>query len=142
VTTELQVIAAEGDPIQKPHEPEKAVLAAYFLSVGAKIVDAAMGAGVSERTLHYWRSCSWWPEMEAEAHRRWLSEVKAEARAALKDLVKLREATTVRFAAERLLPEFRQRAELSVDSHSTLDVNLNDAREKLRGRIASIADRN
>ena len=78
-----------GDPVQAPRDPDKAVSAALLRLLGASQADAAGAAGVGERTLRQWETCSWWPEILAEASRRWLDGLAAKARKGLEGAVQV-----------------------------------------------------
>lgn len=128
--------AVLGDQVEQPHDPEKPLLLAYWIGLGATVRRAAEAAGISERTARSWRTCSWWPDVVAEAHSRWLGELRQETKSSLVDLVKMREAPTVRFAAERLIPEL---APPKQQVHLEVDLNVKDLRERISDRLRRIA---
>ena len=98
-------VAHSSDPVQKPHSWDKAVSASYLRLLGGTQEGVAESVGIGVRTLIRWEKCSWWPQVEAEATSRWLAGLRGKAMGALDDLVDIREPATVRFVAERAIPE-------------------------------------
>lgn len=82
------VVASTPDRRRPPKNWDKPVAAAYFRALGASQKVAARAAGVGERTLRDWESCSWWPEVQREALARWHVNIGAEARRSLLRAVK------------------------------------------------------
>ena len=78
-------MSESSDLISAPRDREVALSVAYLRVIGSTQVDAAKAAGVDPRTVGRWESCSWWPEIVAEASRRWLSGLEARARQVLYD---------------------------------------------------------
>lgn len=111
-------MAEGGDEVQAPKDRDRALSVAYLRLTGSSQEEAATAAGVGERTVARWETCSWWPGFLDEAGDRWLAGVKARAR---KALIRILDASdpdpaTVRFSLERLLPGFeppKVKAELS-----------------------------
>lgn len=67
------------DARKGPQDREKAISVAYLRLLGANQTDAGSANGVSRDTVSKWESCSWWPEIQAEATNRWLSGLDAKA---------------------------------------------------------------
>ena len=67
----------------RPKDRDKALSAAYLRILGHTQTEAESGAGCAERTVRQWESCSWWPEILAEAESRWLSGLMSKARGTL-----------------------------------------------------------
>ncbi|MEX2530699.1 MAG: hypothetical protein WD960_07995 [Gemmatimonadota bacterium] len=82
-------LPVSADPVEAPRDREKAVAAAFLRILGASQADAAGAAGVGERTLRGWEGCSWWPDVLADASRRWLDGLAAKARKGLEDAVQV-----------------------------------------------------
>jgi hypothetical protein len=99
-------------PVKRPRNLEKAISCAYLRSLGASQEHAAQTAGASIRQLREWEHTEWWPQVCAEAHRRWLAGVtEGTKRGILKALNDPREyGPTSRWAAERLMPEFKAKS--------------------------------
>lgn len=87
--------------------PERAILAAYHYLRGMNQREASELVGIADSTLHVWRYSDWWHHAEAIAEERWLEDAKRKTRGALEGHIE-RDATTARWAAERLLPAFRR----------------------------------
>lgn len=66
--------------MDRPHDWDKAVSAAFFWLICDEKRATAESAGVSERTIHRWTRSDWWPEACREAEGRWLQHLEAEAR--------------------------------------------------------------
>ena len=71
------------DPVKGPRDREKAISVAYLRLTGATQEEAGNVNGLRRETVGQWESCSWWPEIVAEASRRWLSGIEAKARKGL-----------------------------------------------------------
>ena len=91
-----------GDVVCKPHNRDKALSVAYLRLLGASQEEAATAAGLHHSTAQRWESCSWWPEIVAEASKRWLSGLVSKARRVLEDGLDPSLALKV---LERTLPE-------------------------------------
>ena len=94
--------AALSDPVARPRDRDKALSAAYLRILGHTQTEAASGAGCAERTLRQWESCSWWPEILAEAESRWLSGLMSKARGTL---LRNMDANLALKILERRIPE-------------------------------------
>jgi hypothetical protein len=141
-------MAESTDPVQGPMDREKALSAAYLRLTGCTQAEAASAAGVGERTLRTWETCSWWGEIKAEASGRWLDGLRTKTRKAIERLIDGLEPATVRFAAERIMDEFqppKQRAELSgpnggpiqtEDVGQLSDSELQERANRLHNRVA------
>ena len=130
--------AAVEDVVQKPQDWEMVISVAYLRLTGSTQEQAALGAGCGERTIREWETCSWWPEAEAEANRRWLRGMDARARDAINRAFGDPDqyAQTARWWGERRIAELappKQRTE-----HSG-KVGLVDARELTDQQLAKIA---
>ena len=79
----VRKVPNSGDPVTAPQDRDKAVSVALLRLLGASQEAAAEAAGAGERTVRQWETCSWWPEMLAEASRRWLAGLAAKARKGL-----------------------------------------------------------
>lgn len=101
------ISAAPEDKIQKPQNAEKCLLVAYFLGLGWTQREAAKAAGVGDRTVRDWMGCSWWQSVEIAAHQKFMRRLTGRTKESLLNLVNGCEPATVRFAAERLLPELK-----------------------------------
>lgn len=99
--------ADSGDPIENPHDRDKALSVAYLRMIGLTQVDAAKSAGVGERTIRDWEKCSWWPEVQAEARHRWLNDLMDASRATLLKSIKAGGFTEALTILERMDPDFR-----------------------------------
>lgn len=86
--SEFLELAGDGDEVSRPHEWDKAVAAAYFRALGATQAAAAEAAGIGERTLARWETCSWWDEAMRQAVERWRTDLSAASRKSLLDAVK------------------------------------------------------
>lgn len=64
--------AENKDRVSRPQNRDKALSAAYLRLLGASQGRAATEAGCAVRALRDWETCSWWPDMLAEARQRWL----------------------------------------------------------------------
>lgn len=73
------------NPVGAPRDRETAISVAYLRLLGHTQEDATKATGVSEKTIQRWESCTWWPEFQAEASRRWLSGLEGRARTILLD---------------------------------------------------------
>jgi hypothetical protein len=73
------------NPVGAPRDRETAISVAYLRLLGHTQEDATKATGVSEKTIQRWESCTWWPEVQAEASRRWLSGLESRARQTLFD---------------------------------------------------------
>lgn len=80
---ELEEVAESGDAVRRPRDWDKAVAAAYIYLLTDHLGRAAEHAGVGERTIQRWHTCSWWRDACAEARERWLDHVDIEARRSL-----------------------------------------------------------
>lgn len=79
---------------------------AYLRMIGHTQEEAARGAGVGERTIRDWEACSWWPEVQAKARRRWLNDLLDASRATLLKSVRKGGFTEALTVLEKLDPEF------------------------------------
>jgi hypothetical protein len=90
--------------VDKPQSREKAVMAAYVVSLGGTMADAAEAAGCSERTVRSWKDSEWWREALDEAAERWKGEALARAKYGLLRALHSGDAATVRWLLERMMP--------------------------------------
>lgn len=111
--SEAVALAGEGDEVSRPQDWAKAVSAAYFRALGATVAAAAEAAGVGERTLFRWETCSWWPDAHREAVERWHVDLSAASRAALLGAIKGGDGDLALKVQERLNPRLSAK-ELSV----------------------------
>lgn len=139
--------SSDAEGVDKPHRWESAVLAAYVRMLGGTQRAAANLADVGKRTVRRWENSKWWPDAEAEAHRRWLQKASAKARLALLEVLddmdpETRDGATLRFVSERLLsglepPKLRQ--EITGKDGGPIEVS--DAREQLAAKLVEIKRR-
>ena len=66
-----------------PQDREKAISVAYLRLTGSLQTEAAEAVGVHHDTIGRWEKQDWWPEVVAEASKRWLSGLDAKARRVL-----------------------------------------------------------
>ena len=74
-----------AEKTKAPQDRDKALSVAYLRLTGDTQEQAAKATGVSRMTVQRWESTDWWPEIVAEASRRWLSGLEAKARKVLHD---------------------------------------------------------
>jgi len=131
---------AEDGPQDEVKRPtgawwDKAVHAAYVRLTGATIAESASEAGIGERTLKRWESCSWWADACHEATQdRWLQHLLSRAkRTVFRDVDK--DPRTALQILERLEPRL---APPKVRSENTnFDVDPEDLTDEELRRIAS-----
>lgn len=98
-------VAGYDDPVDKPRDWDKAVSAAYLRLIGQSQKDAATGAGVGQRSLRRWETCSWWEDARDEARDRWLNDLVAESRATLFRVVQEGDGLRAMQILERMDPK-------------------------------------
>ena len=128
-------VANPHDAIGRPHDWDKAVLAAYFRLTGSTIAETARHAGVGERSITAWESCSWWPKACAQATEdKWLSHLLSRSlRTIFRDVKE--DSKLALQVAERLMPKLappKVRQEVT-----NLDIDPEDLTEEELVRIAS-----
>ena len=92
----------KSGPAPGPQDRDKAISVAYLRLTGARQTEAAESAGISADTVSRWENSDWWPEIIAEASKRWLSGLEAKARLVLQNGMDANIALKV---LERRLPE-------------------------------------
>lgn len=92
-------------PVQKPTDWEKAVAVAWCFVLGRLAKDAAAATGVSESTIRNWLKSPWWPEAYAEARAKVPIHLEQRSLGVISDGLDLRDLTTARWVAERVVPE-------------------------------------
>lgn len=102
--------AVSEDPVDRPRDWDKCVSVAYLLAIGSNVKAAARAAGVGERTVHRWRTCSWWPQAEVEARRRWLNDASNKARGVVLRAIDSGDVTTAWKLLERTEPSLQAKA--------------------------------
>jgi len=126
--------------VQRPRDWDQAISVAYLRMLGTTQEIAGTSAGVSERTVSTWEGSDWWPHAVAEARHRWLRNVDAATMSGVLDWLKDKTAegaATVRWAAEKRIPEFlppKQRHVIEGDKENPLEVKVK-ARDEVAGRI-------
>ena len=93
------------DTIGAPRNREVALSCAYLRLLGSSQVEAAKATGIDPRTLGRWESCSWWPDVQAEAGERWLHGCTAKARRALLNALDEADGVLALKYLERVIPE-------------------------------------
>jgi len=116
----------QRDPVARPSSYDKAISVAYLRLLGATQLEAAKAAGLSTATIQRYEICSWWPDILAEAGRRWLAGVTCGTRRGLEKLIEDVDGQTVRWSAERLIPEF---------APPTVKTDVTSGGEKLPARV-------
>ncbi len=101
--------SAPRDRVRRPQNRDKALAAAYLRLLGGTLDQSADGAGCARRQIVEWETCSWWPELQAEARQRWLRDGDARTmRGLLKALGDPREyAQAAKWWADRRIPELK-----------------------------------
>lgn len=109
-------LKARTSTCQRPQDWAQAVLAAYWIGLGFTDAESATLSGCGTRTVGRWKVSEWWPQAEAEAHRRFLTVMSAETKRSVLDVVRdrnplTRDPATIRWAAERLIDGLAKPAE-------------------------------
>jgi len=73
----------EEPEVRGPQDPEKALSVAYLRLTGSTQTESAEAVGVHRDTVWRWEQAEWWPEIVADASRRWLAGLEAKARTVL-----------------------------------------------------------
>lgn len=81
-------------------------MAGNLLIRGHPIEDCAAAAGIKPSTLRKYIRCSWWGDIEKECVARYGVALKYKVRGSVERLVGQDEAPTVRWAGDRMVPEF------------------------------------
>jgi len=92
----------KNGPTPGPQDRDKAISVAYLRLTGALQTEAAESVGISADTISRWEHSPWWPEILAEASKRWLSGLEARARLVLQTGM---DASLALKILERRLPE-------------------------------------
>jgi len=95
-------MSGKRGPEPGPQDRDKAISVAYLRLTGALQTEAAEAVGVHHDTIGRWEKADWWPEIVAEASKRWLSGLEAKARLVLQAGM---DASIALKILERRLPE-------------------------------------
>lgn len=94
------------DPVEQNRE--RRILAAYLrVELGGSYEKVGEALGVNAETVRRWTKRDDWDEMCKVAHARWVTEMRGKTQARLMAEIEKGDADqkTLRFAAERLIPE-------------------------------------
>lgn len=132
-------MAESTDPVSGPLDRDKAVSAGYLRILGESQERAATAAGVGERTLARWETCSWWPEILREAESRWLQGLVSKARHGLERGVQ-EDGRLALSVLERRIPELappRQGVDLRTPDGITVEELTADEMAKRKARLTN-----
>jgi hypothetical protein len=94
------------DPVSRPQDWDKVLLAAHLWLTLTTQKEAAKGAGIGERSLQRWITCRWWKQACSEVEGQWTHDLVRESRRTLLHSVRHGDADKAFKVLERLDPTF------------------------------------
>jgi hypothetical protein len=105
---QAQNLAGYSVAVGRPRNWDKCVSVAYLRILGVSQKAAARAASCGERTIRLWEVQQWWPDAQAEARQRWLSEASDAARATILKAIRGGDTSSARWFLERVEPALSQ----------------------------------
>jgi hypothetical protein len=112
-------------------------MAGNLLIRGHPIEECAAAAGIQPSTLRKYIRCSWWDDIEKECVARYGVALRYAVRGSVERLVGQDEAPTVRWAGDRMVPEF---APPTARHEVKAEVSLEQADELLAMMLAMVGE--